>query len=505
MVHLSDSTLRACGRRAGVPTQDRSRLRHSVVHIGVGGFHRAHQAVYLDSLLRTGETGWGEIGVGLHSPAMKQALAPQDCLFTVVERDATGDSIRIVGSICGYLFAPDDPEAVLRALASPRTRVVSLTVTGGGYNLDAHGRFRADAADVSHDVRSPAQPRTWFGYLVAALERRHTAGLPGFTVLSCDNVADNGRAARTAVLSFARLRDDRLADWIDRNVTFPESLVDRITPQTNDALRTLVKKRWGIKDRWPVATERYSEWVVEDEFCNGRPDLERVGGRFVSDVSPYKLVKTRMLNGAHTAMAYLGQLAGYRTPAEVMANSTFAAFLELMLTDEIQPCLPLVPSLDLATYRASVLERLANPRVGDTIERLCERGSTKVPGYLLPSLAAARRSGHPAPLLTLAVAGWFRFLRGRDAAGRSFDVVDPRRESLQRLAWLGGTDPGPLLAERGVMGDLGDDGLTRQGLEQALRRLDRGGPLAAVRREVERAGVGVRLEVATPVEARIGA
>lgn len=504
-MHLSDTSLTACGRRSGLATYDRRRLQHSVVHIGVGGFHRAHQAVYFDSLIRTGEHDWAEIGIGLHTPAMKHALGPQDCLFTVVERDSSGDDARIVGSMCDYLFAPDDPEAVLRVLADRRTRVVSLTVTGSGYNLDAHGRFRADAPDTVADLRSPERPVTWFGYVVAALARRRAAGLPGFTVLSCDNVVDNGGAARTAVLSYARLRDDRLATWIDRSVTFPGSLADRITPQTTDRFRKLVEKRWGFKDRWPVATETYSEWVIEDSFSNGRPALDRVGARYVSDVAPYKLVKTRMLNGTHTAMAFLGLLAGFRTTAEMMANPTFARYLETMMADEIAPYLPNVPDLDVTGYLYTVLERLANPRVGDTLARLCERGSTKVPSYLLPPLLAARQQGAPAPLLTLAVAGWFRFLQGYDASGRPFDIVDVHRDSLQRLARLGGTDPGLLLAERSVLGSLGDDPSVRRGLQRALRHLAQDGPQGAVRRELERTPIGVRLPRPASVDARIGA
>lgn len=504
-MHLSDKTLKTCGRRGGLLTTDRSELRHSIVHIGVGGFHRAHQAVYLDSLIQTGERGWAEIGVGLHSPAMKHALQPQDGLFIVVERGSTGDSARVVSSLRHYLFAPDCPEAVLTALAHERTRVVSLTVTGNGYNLDAHGRFRFDTPDVLADLRHPDQPTTWFGYVVAALARRRAAGLPGFTVLSCDNVLDNGGAARTAVLSFARLHHDRLADWIERNVTFPGSLADRITPQTNDRFRKLVEKRWGIKDRWPVATETYSEWVIEDSFSNGRPPLERVGARFVSDVSPHKVVKTRMLNGAHTAMAFIGYLAGYRTTAEMMANATFARFLEAMMEQDIAPFLPRVPGLDVADYQVSVLDRLANPRVGDTLSRLCERGSTKVPSYLLPSLLTARQHGFKAPLLTLAVAGWFRFLQGYDAVGRHVDIVDVQRDSLQRLARLGGSDPGPLLAERSVLGALGDDKAVRRGLERALRSLELDGPIGAARRAVDQTLIGVRRPLVAPVDARIGA
>jgi len=485
-LHLSNRTLASCGRSVDVPRYDRAALQPAIVHIGVGGFHRAHQAMYLDSLARSGDTGWGVVGVGLHSATMKAALAPQDCLFTVVERDGLGDRARVVGSMCRYLFAPDNPAAVLDVLTDAQTRVVTLTVTGNGYKLDQHGAFRAADDEVVADLRNPDSPTTVVGYLVAALAQRRAAGLPGFTVLSCDNLSftahpDSGTAARTAVLSFARLRDERLAAWIERNVTFPSSMVDRITPKTDNALRQLILQRYGIEDRWPVVTESFTQWVIEDDFCNGRPPLEHVGVRFVSDVTPYKLLKTRLLNGTHSAMAYLGYLAGHRTAAEVMADPVLRAYLKEMMRDEIAPLLPTVPDMDAGAYQASLLGRFSNPAMSDQLTRLCARGSTKMPAYLLPSLLDARRRGLGAPLLTLAVAGWFRYLRGTDLAGAPIDIQDPHGATLQRLAELGGTNPGALLGDRAIMGSLGDDTVTRARLAGALRDLDAYGAVAVAR------------------------
>ncbi|MDQ4038072.1 MAG: mannitol dehydrogenase family protein [Actinomycetota bacterium] len=467
-----------------MPRYDRRLLSPAIVHIGVGGFHRAHQAVYLDELARAGETEWGELGVGLHTPAMRDALRAQDWLFTVVERDKIGDSARVVGSMTDYLFAPDDPGAVLDVLAGGRTRVVTLTVTGDGYNLDAQGNFRADSAAVLADLHRPHSPTTWYGFIVGALDRRRAAGLPGFTVLSCDNLPDSGAAARTAVLCFARMRNELLATWIERNVTFPNSMVDRITPQSDASLRQLVSKVFGIDDRWPVVAEPFRQWVVEDSFCNGRPPLERVGVGFVSDVRPYKLLKSRLLNGSHSAMGYLGYLAGHTTTAQVMDDPDLHSYIAALMRDEIGPLVPHVPGVDVNAYQRTLLQRFGNPRVEDQLTRLCGRGSTKMPAYLLPSLAEAHRGGRRAHLLTLAVAGWFRYLQGRDMAGRPFEVHDPRGRQLQRLARLGGTDPRPLLEEGTIMGQLRHDETLRRNLQRALHDLETHGPVVAARHRI---------------------
>ena len=478
-MHLSEATLSGLSWRLSAPTYDRAALRPSIVHIGVGGFHRSHQAVYLEALARSGELGWGETGVGLHSPAMRTALQPQDNLYTVVERTTDCDSAHVVGVMRDYLFAPDDPGAVLDRLASTETRLVTLTVTGDGYNLDQNGDFREAEPVVLRDRRGSGVPTTWFGYVVTALARRRATGLGGFTLLSCDNLPDSGAAARTAVVSYARLCDETLALWIERNVTFPDSMVDRITPRPDGALAAEVAKSFGVHDRVPVATEPFTQWVIEDDFCNGRPPLEDVGVRFVADVKPYKLTKTRLLNGTHTAMAYLGHLAGHRTTAEMVADPTMRRFLVRLMQEEVAPLLPSVPGLDLGSYQSTVLARLANERIGDPLSRLAGRGSTKMPAYLLPSLVEARRAGHQAPLLTLAVAAWFRYLRGADLLGSPIDIQDVRLDQLQPLALRGGPDPSPLLRHRAVMGPLGDDLHVRRELGEALRDLDRLGPRAA--------------------------
>jgi fructuronate reductase/mannitol 2-dehydrogenase len=479
-VALSDRTLPDLPPDVSVPTYDRAALRPGIVHIGVGGFHRAHQAVYLDELARRGHTGWGVLGVGLHSRAIGEVLQAQDRLYTVVERAADGDRATVIGSLTGYLYAPDDPEAVLAALADEGTRVVSLTITGTGYRIDPHsGEFDADDPHVARDLEDPGAPATVFGYLVEALHRRRQAGRAPFTVLSCDNMQSNGAAARTAVVSFARLRDEEtggdLAGWIDEQVAFPSSMVDRITPNTSPEDRDAIAAATGVDDRWPVITEPFRQWVVEDSFCNGRPPLEEVGVQFVDDVAPYETVKTRLLNAGHSAIAYLGYLAGYRTTSDVMADPVFRTFLARLMAEEIGPSLPGVPDLDLAAYQATLLDRLANPRMADQLSRLSRRGSSKIPNYVLPSIQAAVDDDRPHTLLCLAVAGWLRFLRGADYAGDEVPIQGPRPD-LVPIAQEAGADAAPLLAEQSIFDSIGRDPRFADCVQHALSALDEQGP-----------------------------
>jgi mannitol 2-dehydrogenase len=439
------------------PAYDRDALRPGVVHIGVGGFHRAHQGVYFDELARRGlADGWGLTGVGLHSPAMGEVMKAQDCLYLVVERGAGGTTARVVGVMGRYLYGPDERPAVLDALSDPATRLVTLTITGNGYNLTPDGEFSVDDPLVASELEDPGRPETVFGYLVEALERRRRAGSAPFTVLSCDNIPANGTAARTMVVSFAELRDPELARWIEQNVAFPSSMVDRITPETTPEERDRVVRSFGVDDLWPVITEPFSQWVIEDRFSNGRPPLDEVGVQFVDDVAPYELTKKRLLNASHCALGYLGYLAGHRTTAEVMADPAFAAYISAFV-DEVIPLLPRIDGIDLDAYKASLLDRLANPEMADQLARLCRRGATKVPSYLLPSICETLAAGRSAPLLTLAVAGWFRYLQGEDYAGEPIGVEGPMSDELVELARQDGMNPKPLLTVREVFGNLADD------------------------------------------------
>ena len=457
------------------PTYDRARVTNGIVHIGVGGFHRAHEAVYLDDLMGQG-TGqeWGICGVGLlpHDQAMRDALAPQDGLYTVVARDAAGDQARVIGSLTRYLLAPDDPAAVLAALAAPTTRLVSLTITEGGYNYhEASGEFDFENRDIVHDLAEPSHPRTVFGYLAEALDRRRRAGTPPFTVLSCDNIPGNGATARRTLLAYAGRRDPALADWIALHVTFPNCMVDRITPQTTEADRALVQTEFGIDDAWPVVCEPFRQWVIEDDFCQGRPPLEDAGAQMTSDVHPYKLMKIRLLNAGHSALGYLGWLAGFRTIDQVASDPLFQTFLRRLWDDEVTGLLLPVPGIDLDDYKATLLHRFANPRIGDQVSRICLDGSSKMPKFLLPSVHEQLARGHVPRLLTLAVAGWLRYLSGTDEEGRPIPLEDPLAATLRERAQAGGSDPRALLSLRALFGDLADHPRFVGDLQVALQQL----------------------------------
>ena len=481
---LSAATLRAIGERVGVPTYDRGRLAPAIVHLGVGGFHRAHQAMYLDGLAERRITSdWGLCGVGLlpGDRRMQEALAPQDCLYTVVQRSAETDEARVVGAMTRYLFAPDQRETVLATLAAAETRIVSLTITEGGYNIDqATGAFDAQDPAVREDLRHPSSPDTVFGYLCEALARRRAAGLPPFTVLSCDNLQGNGGVARRVITAFGTLRDEALGAWIAANVAFPNSMVDRITPQTTDADRAMVASAFGIEDAWPVVTEPFTQWIVEDQFANGRPPLEQVGVQFVADVHPYEMMKIRLLNASHSAMGFLGALCGFRYIHEVIADPQFRAFIARLMDDEVTPLLPPVPGVDLTAYKHTLIERFANPKIGDQVARICMDGSNRVPKFVVPSIVDALAVGGRHRLLTLALAGWFRFMRGRDDQGGQIAILEPRLDELQALASEGGEDPRPLLRVRQLFGDLGEDQAFVAELGEALHLLYAQGARAAL-------------------------
>jgi fructuronate reductase/mannitol 2-dehydrogenase len=444
--------------RATVPSYDRTALRPGIVHIGVGGFHRSHQAVYLDRLAAAGaSTEWGILGLGVRSSGARGELLRQNCLYSLLERSPEGDRARVVGSILDYLDAAREPGRALAALTSPATRVVSLTVTGDGYAED--------------------QPVPRF--LAEALRLRREAGVPPFTVLSCDNLPANGATARSAVVAYARLREEeRFADWIETEVAFPATVVDRITPVAEDDHRRVLERDFGIHDRCPVVCEDFTQWIVEDDFCNDRPPLEEVGVRFVPDVRPYELHKKRLLNGTHSAIGYLGHLSGHDRIDDAIADPLLRGFAE-QLMGEVAPLLPEVLGLDVDTYRETLMGRFGNPRIGDRLQRLCGRGSTKMPAYLLPSLQEAVEQGLPHETLTLALAAWVRYLTGVDCEGAKIEVKDARWDELRPLARGAAADPRPLLEVRDVFGSLADDEAFVGRLTATVRLLDARGPAAA--------------------------
>jgi mannitol 2-dehydrogenase len=444
------------------PAYDRARVTTGVVHFGVGGFHRAHQAMYHDRLMNDGKAfEWGICGVGV-MPAdrqMKEALDAQDGLYTLVVKHADGTyEPRVIGAITEYLFAPDDPEAVSEKLADEATRIVSLTVTEGGYSIDpVTGEFDAATPDVAHDLEPGATPRTTFGLITEALRRRRERGLPPFTVMSCDNLQSNGHLSRLAFTAFARLRDPELGDWVERAVQFPNSMVDRITPVTTDDDRAELRERFGIDDRWPVVCEPFTQWVLEDAFSLGRPPYEDAGVQVVDDVEPYELMKLRLLNASHQALCYFAYLAGYRLVHEAAQDPLFRAFLRGYMDDEATPTLAPVPGVDLDEYKQTLIERFSNPEVRDTIARLCAESSDRIPKWLLPVVRRQLETGGPIEHSAAVVASWARYTEGVDEQGEPIEVVDRLAGSLTAIARRQREDPDAFIANRELFGDLVDD------------------------------------------------
>ena len=462
MSALNTSTLGQLGGDVAVPRYDRAQVRAGIVHLSVGNFHRSHEAMYLDRLMNAGlALDWGICGVGLLpvNADLRDALHAQDCLYTLVIRNSDGSwEPRVIGSLVDYLFAPDDLEAVIEKMAGPEIRIVSLTVTEGGYNIDAvTGEFDATNPAVLADLVPGATPRTMFGLVIEALVRRRDRGIAPFTVLSCDNIQGNGHVSRTVFTAFAQLRDPALGDWVGANVRFPSSMVDRITPVTSDADRAELGRRFGVEDQWPVFCEPFTQWVLEDEFTAGRPPLEEASVQIVDDVEPYELMKLRLLNASHQALAYPGYLVGYRFVHEVTSDPLFATFLLDYMSSEAIPTLRPVPGIDLDAYTHELISRFSNPEVRDTLARLAARTSDMIPKFLLPVLRAELAAGGPITRSAAVIACWARYAEGSDEAGETFEVIDVHAASLQAAARRHDEPLAFLQDNRAIFGELADD------------------------------------------------
>jgi mannitol 2-dehydrogenase len=458
MPRLSQRTLASLHPDIAVPTYDRASLRPAFVHIGVGGFHRAHQAMYLDRLLEGGgDPSWSVCGVGTLAPdlAMHKALEPQDCLYTLVLKGPDGSvAPSVIGSISRYLFAPDHPETVVAQIAQPETRIVSLTITEGGYQVsDVTGEFEV-SPDTAADLEPGAVPRTVFGLVTEALDRRRRWGLGGLTVVSCDNVTGNGAVARRSFMAFAELKDPHLAQWMEQNVSFPSSMVDRITPVTTDQDRRDLLEQFDVEDAWPVVAEPFAQWVLEDRFVDGRPPLEDAGVQLVDDVVPYELMKLRLLNAGHQVLGYLGSLAGFEYVHEVCQDPAYGRMLLRYMTDEATPTLPPLPGIDVVDYRHTLLSRFANPNIRDTLARNCADGSDRIAKFLLPVIRDQLRAGGDITVAVTAVAAWARYLEGVDDQGRAYAVADRRWQQLAPLAAQQRGRPDALLGLHDVFGEL---------------------------------------------------
>ena len=489
-VELSRANLPLLRPPVRVPSFDPARVTPGIVHLGLGGFARAHLARYVHDLMarRPDALEWGIVGVGLMpgDRRMRDSLAPQDGLYTLVERSGASEAVTVIGALAGVVFAGESPDAALAAIDDPGVRIVSLTVTENGYCLNrATKRLDPEHALIRRDLAEPERPRSAIGMVAEGYRRRRAAGRPAFTALSCDNIQHNGSVLREAVLAFARLRDPGLAEWIAAEGGFPNSMVDRITPVTADADAGALAARHGIRDRWPVFSESFTQWVIEDGFVAGRPAWEEVGAQFVADVAPYEFMKLRLLNGSHLAVAGLGGLAGYTYVDEAMADPLLRRYMAALMERETGPTVPPVAGVDLPAYERTLLERFGNPAIKDTLERINADAPLNI---LVDPIRDRVRGGEGLELLALALAAWLRRARGEDEAGRPIEVRHPMAALLRAKALEGGADPAPLLGIAPLFGELGGEERLLAPVGKWLASLYAAGSRATLRRASEELG-----------------
>lgn len=475
---LSEATLADLPMAVERPAYARADLVPGIVHFGPGAFHRAHQAAYADAVLAD-DPRWGIAAVALNSTGVADALVPQDGLYTLATLGAE-TRLRVIGSLLQFPTMRN-PAAIVAQIAAPTTRLITATVTEKGYALTGEGGLDFANPAIVTDLAEPDVPTSYIGWLVHSLAERRRAGNGGLTILSCDNLAANGRRQRRAVLDFAEARDPDLARWIADVVRFPSSMVDSITPATDDALRARVAGVLGITDAWPIQRETFTQWVIEDDFAGERPPFDAAGAQFVRDVAAFEDAKLRLLNGAHSALAYLGLLLGHDSVGDAMNDPSLARFVEAMMRDEVAPTLGAAEGLDLSTYVAAILTRFRNPAIRHSLWQIAWDGSQKLPFRLFGTMVEARAQGGDARRLAIAVAAWFRFLAlPRPPAP---ELIDPLADRLLDLAATGNVDA--LIDDSGIVPEaLRGDAALRAAIRGAFRAMD--GP-AGVRGSIETA------------------
>lgn len=500
MIRLRTQTLTEVSSRLAVPTYDRSLLQPGILHVGVGNFHRAHQAVYLEALQNQSfDPAWGICGAGVREPdaSMRQQLEKQDWLYSVVEVEGSG----LKGSVIGVMtdFVPVEAKAnepLVLALQNPATRIVSLTVTEGGYFVDsATGAFDLAHPLVAADIAVPGSAHTVFGAIVTALAKRREAGVKPFTIMSCDNLPGNGDAARAAVLGIAAAIDPDLASWIEDHCTFPNAMVDRITPATGDRERLLMQDSFGIAENHPVFCEPFKQWVVEDRFCNGRPALEDVGVTFTDSIHDFERMKIRILNGGHAIMAYPAALLGVEFVHVAAQTPVIRAFLRKVLTDDVLHLVPAVTGFTAEEYLDLICHRLDNHGVADQIARLCFDGSNRQPKFTIPSVRDNLDQGHVPYGLALSAALWCRYCAGQSEAGMQIEPNDPSWDVLHKTALAAQEVPGVWLDQSDIYGDVGQHAGFRAAFTDAVHALQSSGVAQTMERYV--AGAALRQDSVT--------
>jgi fructuronate reductase len=469
-MRLSQAALGSLPASVAHPAYDRAGVTPGVVHFGPGAFHRAHQAAAFDTLLAQ-DPRWGLTGISLNSRGVADALNPQDGLYTLALLDEQID-YRVIGAI-GRVLTKDDPAVILGALAHADTRIVSSTVTEKGYCLGVDGALDFAHPAIRADLEASRSGEDWVpgsftGWLVRGLQERRRSGLPGLTVLSCDNLTDNGRKLEAATIALAEAMDPETARWIADRVTFPNAMVDSITPATDDAVRAQIAAATGFEDAWPIQRERFTQWVIEDRFAGERPALDLAGVTFASAVRPFETAKLRLLNGAHSSLAYIGLGRRLETVSEAMADGELAAFVERLMREDIAPSVEPPPGLDLGKYISDVLARFANPAIRHLLSQIAWDGSQKLPYRLLDTISDALAAGRPIDRLAVPIAAWLRFLDHAARTGRP--ITDPLAGQLIERAG----DWRSIAAMREIFGDLGNDPRFLRAVESSLATLDAG-------------------------------
>ena len=471
-----------------VPTYARSDLSAGIVHFGVGNFHRAHQAVYLDTLFNIGkDKDWAIVGAGVlpSDEKMRKVLKGKDFLTSVVEQSASESKVLVTGAMVDFI-SPKKPSQIIDALADPAIRIVSLTITEGGYFINpASGIFDPGHPEIVADAATPDTPKTVFGFLVAGLKRRRDSGTPPFTIMSCDNIPHNGVVTHNAVVGLSELSNKGFAKWIHNNVAFPNGMVDRITPATGDREREILASDFGIEDGSPVFCEDFTQWVLEDSFPAGRPALETVGVQFVSDVTPYETMKIRILNGGHAVIAYPAGLLDIHFAHEAMEHPLIKGFLEKVERDEIIPIVPPVPNTRLEEYYKKIEERFANPKIGDTIRRLCLDGSNRQPKFIIPSVADRLRTGGSVTGLALESALWCRYCYGSTESGSVIEPNDPNWDRLVEASRAAKEDPMAWLKMEDIYGNVASSPVFRRRFAHMLEELWNKGVIAILTKYLE--------------------
>jgi mannitol 2-dehydrogenase len=453
-VLLRNSTLTRVSDSVVRPRYDRRLTRPRLVHIGVGGFNRSHLAVYLDDLLSsTASDQWGEFGIGLLAQDKKinEALTSQDYLYGVLELDSDREEYRVVGSLVGHLYAPESPRQVLERLSAPECSIVSLTVTEGGYfTEDASGRFMIDHLDIQHDLTHPNSPRTWLGYVAEAARRRMQQEGKPFTLLSCDNVQSNGVTAKRALLAYADERNAELRRWIESNVAFPNSMVDRITPRTTEENRNHILRNYDVVDQSPVVCESFRQWVIEEDFADGRPAWELVGAQMTAEVAPYEKTKMRLLNGGHSTIGYTADLIGL-TFINDAASDPLLRELLIQFLSEVRQTLSSLPGIDLESYSATIVRRFSNLAIRDQVARICSNGCVKIAKFIVPSLRDLLMEGMQPRVIPVVLAAWLHYIAIRSRCGT---IEEPSIEILRPFLAAGGCEARNVLCEQSLFGDI---------------------------------------------------